>query len=78
MQFTNNKKRTKGVVASAKGNATKNYQAKLTAYFQNLLSKTREEVVEIRLNLDKRFRTYIGLCLEAEKMLFNKMIKENN
>ena len=55
MQFTNNKKRTKGVISSAKGNPTKDYQAKLTAYFQNLLSKTREEVIEIRQNLDKRF-----------------------
>lgn len=67
MQFTNNKKRTKGVISSAKGNPTKDYQAKLTAYFQNLLSKTVEEVIEIRQSLN--IKTYIGLCLEAEKML---------
>ena len=67
MPFTNNKKRTKGVISSAKGNPTKDYQAKLTAYFQNLLSKTVEEVIEIRQSLN--IKTYIGLCLEAEKML---------
>ncbi len=76
MRFTNNKRRTKGVVAAAKNNATKDYQVKLKAYYENLLTKTREEVVAIRIGLAPRFKNYINLCLEVEKLLFNKELME--
>ena len=78
MRFTNNKRRTKGVIAAAKNNATKDYQKKLTAYYENLLAKTREEVVAIRIGLAPRFKNYINLCLEVEKLLFNKELSELN
>jgi len=76
MRFTNNKKRTNGVTKVAQMNATKDYQKKLVAYYENLISKTREEVVQIRVGLDKRYKNYINLCLEAEKFLFNKELQE--
>ena len=74
----NNKKRTKGVVKSAQMNVTKDYQAKLKAYYENLLTKSREEVVAIRTGLAPRFKNYINLCLEVEKLLFNKELMELN
>jgi hypothetical protein len=77
MTHTNNKKHTRGVVASARNNATKGYAQLMKDYFQTLLSKTREEVIEIRLNLDKRFNNYILACKEAEKLLFNKELSES-
>lgn len=77
MTFTNNKRRTKGVVASARSNATKGYSNLMFEYMQNLLTKTRDEVVAIRLSLAPRFKNYISACLEAEKRLFNKELLES-
>ncbi len=82
MTFTNNKKRTKGRVASAKNNATPTYQAKMSKYFNDLLAKSYDEVVEIKQKLDERFKNYHTFCDEALKILFNKQlsqsIKENS
>lgn len=77
INFTNNKKRTKGVVASARKNATKGYSNLMFNYMKNLLTKTRDEVLEIKANLAPRFKNYIAACDEAAKQLFNKELRES-
>jgi len=77
MTHTNNKRRTKGVVASARNNATKGYLKLISNYYANLLTKTRDEVIAIRLALAPRFKNYIEKCKEAEKRLFNKELLES-